>query len=83
MRGGGVSCSTISGMYYTNSPSLFLKTLINQKVFPRTTFGILTSGSESVTVNGQERFGTFNKLVIIFHKDKSVIIRIMRRDRLC
>ena len=63
--------------------SLYLKTLINQKVFLRTTFGILTSGSESVTVNGQERFGTFNKLVIIFHKDKSVIIRIMRRDRLC
>ena len=84
LRGGSGSCSTISGMYlFTNSPSLFLKTLINQKVFLRTTFGILTSGSESVTVNGQERFGTFNKLAIIFHKDKRVIIRIMRTDRLC
>ena len=84
IRGGNGSCSTISGMYlYTNSPSLFLKTLINQKVFLRTTFGILTSGSESVTVNGQERYGTFNKLAIIFHKDKIVIIWIMRTDRLC
>ena len=83
IRGGSGSCSTIPDMYYTNSPSLSLKTLINQKVFLRTTFGILTSGSESVTVNGQERFGTFNKLAIIFHNDKRVIIRIMRTDRLC
>ena len=29
IRGGSGSCSTISGMYYMKSPSLFLKTLIN------------------------------------------------------
>ena len=36
-----------------------------------TTFGILTSGFESVTVNGQDRFGTF--IIII----KVVKLRIL------